>query len=222
MVEVSFKEILEALAGIGTWLQGARKGSLTSLKSLADKKFEEMDQTHRHFLELLDRLAKDVKGAAQALDKTDDVDGMLKTLERQVEVVAEARRRKRPDRQANYEESRVYANNPVDPKGVLKTINDSVAEQLMRFTGECARYFETEDGYYRHELALRLSAIERTLYRLRQGLAEGETTKSQLVEALQACEGKILLSEEILSTRWRIVALHYHLLGLEFRERGVL
>jgi hypothetical protein len=207
---------------LGKWIREQKSAEVRSLKELADKKFSELDYTHSQFFEMLLKLRKTAQAATARLDQTDDIETVIREVKNEVEFVADLRRETAGKRRASYEEASVYTRNSLRPVGVFANIPGQVSSDLRQFMEAYCQYFEREDLYYRHDVAHVLTIVQRHIFLLL------DKNKGDIVGLRQDAHRATAMiiervneAEEILGSRWQVVAANYHMLGLSLRRAGV-
>ena len=70
------------LAELVTYIRSERKAEIKSLRTLADKKFKEMDRTHTPFVKPFWTLRRDTANSLAKLRKTDNMQEVISALDK--------------------------------------------------------------------------------------------------------------------------------------------
>ncbi|MGA3310095.1 MAG: hypothetical protein ABSD08_16010 [Xanthobacteraceae bacterium] len=217
--------ILKLLAQILSLIGEGRKKHLRSLSALINKKFRELDRSHKLFIRLLGQLHDHIAVAENSLNKTDDIDAMVKEIKLTMTKIYRIRSEGRERRRAEYEEARVYADNIVSDRSIFTRTPEDVALKIQDFMSAYCTYFSRERTY-EHELHLVLELVERTIRIIFDSLQNDGSAKIDEKQALKiGLEKSLSEIQTSLSTsreRWALVARAYHLLGQSFREHGLI
>lgn len=212
------------LAAIAVKLEGGRSDEIRELKRLADKKFQQIEVTHRFFLDLLGSLHIASSVALERLRGPTKVRTILGRLAGETFNAHSRRQEQSEARREQYEEARVYGNEGFQERGLLKRVPEDVVVALRSFMVEYCNYFVTEHAYS-HELANAIEQTSNALDHFRQRLPlfkkEDANARADFERLLREFMSGYEDSREKLRTSWANVSEKYHRLNKAFREHGL-
>ena len=211
------------LVQIANEIRQSRRTHLQSLAALADKKFEQLDQTHRLFVGLLDELYAEVGSVTSKSESKLDPRASAKQIMDKCRAIMDARSKGREQRRSDYEEARVYADKAIVDGSFLKKTPDEVRDNLQTLMTLYCEYFSTEREY-RHQLELVLHQVSRVIDLYANLRPDGQANmdrklafESDLDRILRLIDEATKLSRE----RWARVAKAYHSLAYSLRQYGL-
>jgi hypothetical protein len=202
-----------------------KKIRLRSLSLLVDKKFGELDGSHKLFIRLLDELHDHITVARKRLNKTDDIRSIVEDIRSAIDEISRVRSEGRERRRSEYEQARVYADNVLSDRSILKRTPEDITVKIQAFMLAYCAYFSRERAY-EHELHSALKLVDRTIVRRFGSSGKDSLIKSnnkrKIKTDMDRCLSKIRASVCTSRERWAVVASAYHLLGQSFREHGLI
>jgi hypothetical protein len=213
--------ILKTLALSAKYVSEGKKRRANSVRQLADRKFRELENTHRLFLKLLQQLSQAAQSCSEHLEKTDDIDAARDELRKALIAVGDVRSEGVVTRRKNAAEGKVYSETYLQPRGILNDIEFSTAQRLKDFMKAYTAYFYS-DNQYIHELgrAIVKANVGIAVKQMAEGridFAKVDLRNAALV-AHQVAEDAILVSQN----KWQEVTISYHELQRELFERGFI
>ena len=203
------------------------KSHLKSLADLADKKFQEIEKTHALFLNLLTTFNNAVGAARVKIDGSNDIDSIASDIEVAIRAINELRDANREWRRSEYEEARIYRENPIiDKASFVKKVPREVENEVQKFMAAYCDYFEFEGAYHHssgHVAAMAGETIGAYQHFGKKGeVAAHQLRKSFLLERLGGVLVESQDAKEIVRTRWTKFASAYHHLNHRLREYGLI
>src|SRR5947209_399033 len=98
----SAKQFWEALWSAITLINQGKRRKAVAMKTIADKKFLELEETHTLFVQLIAKMATAARSFRERLARTDDIDAVEKELADELDNISKIRNARREQRQAQY------------------------------------------------------------------------------------------------------------------------
>jgi hypothetical protein len=190
-----------------------------SLRRLADRKFSELEKTHKLFVALLHDLSKAGQAARERLAKSDNIDSIAASLVEAILAIQDAREKGIDARLKYFSEAEAYGRRPIEYTDILKMFDDSLAESFQQLMKAYTDYF-AEDGEYLHALGAALTGepTSMVIFWLKRGRLD--LTKIDLENAAEKLEKVSASAIAVTRRRWRNIAKAYHSFKLALREYG--
>jgi hypothetical protein len=196
-----------------------KKRKAQSLKALADRKFSEIEATHKLFICLLESMAETVSSTSEKLVRSDDIDIIHKSFIDSIQAIQKARSQDFDTRRKYYHEAEIYSEQVLQDRGIFNTLSPDIAEKLKDLMTSYANYSRS-DGKYAHELGRILTGNRSSLWLAMTSppkFSKGEFADS-IDELRTVVDDAIALSRE----RWSIVVRDYHKFNLCLLEHDLI
>lgn len=211
---------LDTVLRVAEVVKKGRRRRAQALKLVADKKFSELEKTHKLFIRLLGKLADAAQSVSARMDTTDDIYSVRKSFEDAIVEIENLREKGRDSRISHFSEAIAYSQRAIEDQGIFLMVDQTAAEMLKELMRSYMDYFRVDNAYL-HELGFALSRTHSSLVAYRIAQRNFDFKKIDLKRAATETEKVARSSIESSREKWKAVTLKYHQLNFYLLEKDL-